>query len=195
MSESDIRLQVCPVELFDTLLDSMGQLVSACVEGGASINFVLPFSAQDAQQWWSIQRESIEKGSAVLMLALAEDGKRVAGSVIMAPAWQPNGPHRAEVKKMLVHPDFQRRSVIAGSGSALKSQVLSLALTRSRICASASRAEYTFPILVQRPWARTSSTPGTRGIEASVVATRKSSLAENCMVFGNWCPKIDTHVN
>lgn len=111
MSDPDIDLKVCPVELFDTVVHSLAELLVASVEGGASVNFILPYTTQEAKAWWIKQRPDIERGSSVLLLALAEEGKKVAGCVILGLAEQPNQPHRADVKKMLVHPDYRRRYV------------------------------------------------------------------------------------
>lgn len=109
MAESDIHVQVCPVELFDILLDSLSELLHSCVQNGASVSFILPFSLADAQAWWKKQRASIEDGPNVVLVALENQGTKVAGCVMMGLAEQPNQPHRAEVKKMLVSPSYRRR--------------------------------------------------------------------------------------
>jgi GNAT superfamily N-acetyltransferase len=36
---------------------------------------------------------------------------RIVGTVQLDPAWAPNQPHRAEVLKLLVHPDARRRGI------------------------------------------------------------------------------------
>jgi len=115
MTNNDkFRLMLCPTELFDTLLDSLAGLLHACVHSGASVNFILPFTHEQARTWWSGQRSGIQAGKKLLLLAVTgeeeEDANTVvAGCVILQPAEQPNQPHHAEVKKMLVHPNYQRR--------------------------------------------------------------------------------------
>jgi hypothetical protein len=110
MSEN-FELVLCSTELFDTLHDSLGDLLQACVHTGASVNFILPFTQEQARTWWSGQRGGIEAGNKLLLLAVEDsnDVKTAAGCVILQPAEQPNQPHHAEVKKMLVHPMYQRR--------------------------------------------------------------------------------------
>ena len=44
------------------------------------------------------------------MLVARLDG-RIVGTVQLDPAWAPNQPHRAEVLKLLVHPDARRRGI------------------------------------------------------------------------------------
>lgn len=108
-ADSSIEIRVCTLEQLDASLDSLAELLYLCVQAGASVNFILPFSESDAKAWWIKQRKSIEAGSNILLLALANEGQKVAGCVMMGLAEQPNQPHRADVKKMLVHPEFRRR--------------------------------------------------------------------------------------
>jgi hypothetical protein len=42
---------------------------------------------------------------------VAEEGARIAGSVQLATDTPPNQPHRAEVTKLMVHPDLRRRGI------------------------------------------------------------------------------------
>ena len=109
MADSNIEIKICPPELFDLLLDSLSELLHLCVQSGASVNFILPFSLSDAKSWWKTQRSSLEDGSTVLLVALVDQGHKAAGCVMMGLALQPNQPHRADLKKMLVHPEVRRR--------------------------------------------------------------------------------------
>lgn len=113
--ESGIQIEVCTPDYFDIQLDGLSSLLHACVNEGSSINFLLPFTTEEARDWWIGQRGNVEDGSLVLLLALAEspnnESKEVPGCVMMGLPPQPNQPHRVEVKKMLVHPKYRRRSV------------------------------------------------------------------------------------
>src|SRR4249920_3423605 len=44
-------------------------------------------------------------------LLVARCDGRIVGTVQLDPAWAPNQPHRAEVLKLLVHPDARRRGI------------------------------------------------------------------------------------
>ncbi len=91
-------------------LPELGALLHACVETGAGVNFVLPFSAAESEAYWSeAVLPKLRDGSALLFVA--KDGNRIAGSVRLDPVWMPNQPHRAEVSKLLVHPEFRRRGI------------------------------------------------------------------------------------
>lgn len=83
------------------LVEGLAEVLADCVAGGASVNFVAPFTIDDAKAWW---RASLDAGQAHTWVARADDG-RVVGVVQLVPASQPNARHRAEVVKLLVHRD------------------------------------------------------------------------------------------
>jgi ribosomal protein S18 acetylase RimI-like enzyme len=94
----------------DRHLPSLARLIHACVEGGASVSFVQPFTLSDAETFWSRKvAPAVANGARVLFVAL--QGDNVAGSVQLDLDMPPNQPHRAEVSKLLVRPDFRRMGI------------------------------------------------------------------------------------
>lgn len=92
------------------LLPGLAALLQACVQDGASVSFVLPYTQEDSQAFWRDKvLPSVAAGKASLLVAV-QDG-RVAGSVQLDCDTPPNQPHRAEIRKLLVHPDFRRRGI------------------------------------------------------------------------------------
>ncbi len=92
------------------LLPGLTALLHACVQDGASVSFVLPYSLEDAQAFWRNKvLPPLAAGNVALLVAL-QDG-RVAGSVQLDCDTPPNQPHRAEIRKLLVHPDFRRHGI------------------------------------------------------------------------------------
>lgn len=91
--------------LIDLLVDS--------VEGGASVNFVLPMPREKAERWWDDALASQVRGER-LIFAAEMDG-RLDGSVQLILAPQENQFFRADLAKMLVH----RRARRQGIGAAL----------------------------------------------------------------------------
>jgi GNAT superfamily N-acetyltransferase len=93
--------------------DGLTDLLADAVAGGASVGFLSPLSREDALKWWRALAAPVANG--VLALWVAQDGERVLGTVQLRFASMPNGAHRAEVAKLLVHRDARR----AGLGRAL----------------------------------------------------------------------------
>lgn len=91
----------------DRELDALAAILAGCVDGGASIGFLRGFSEADARAWWLAQ---LADASNVVLRAIDDDGTTL-GTVTLGLAGQPNGPHRAEVKKVLVSPAARRRGV------------------------------------------------------------------------------------
>ena len=80
-------------ELADVLVD--------CVDGGASVNFMSSFSFVEARAFFDKVANGVATGNIVLLTAIL-DG-RIVGTVQLGLDTPPNQPHRADVKKMLVH--------------------------------------------------------------------------------------------
>lgn len=113
-------------DLSDTLGD-LAELLHACVHAGASVNFVLPFSGKDAQAFWMAKVLPGVRSGGLVVLVAEIDGALV-GTVQFDIDTPPNQPHRAEVRKLLVHPDRRRR----GIGKALMAELERRALAMGR---------------------------------------------------------------
>jgi GNAT superfamily N-acetyltransferase len=108
-------------------LDGLAALLHACVHAGASVNFVLPFAMAEAAAFWRGRvLPEVRAGTRHVLAARLDCG--IAGSVQLVPAPQPNQPHRADVAKLLVHPDARRR----GLGRALMTALEALARREGR---------------------------------------------------------------
>ena len=84
-------------------LASVGALADVlvdCVEGGASVSFMAPFSKAEAEAFFAGLISEIERGDRILLAAYVQG--RVVGTVQIAFAWQPNQPHRGDIAKLRV---------------------------------------------------------------------------------------------
>jgi ribosomal protein S18 acetylase RimI-like enzyme len=99
------------------LLPHLIHLLQDAVDSGASVGFLAPLSAEEAQDHWSTIFEEIAQGTCVLLVA-REEGQ-IIGSVQLALAMKPNAQHRAEVQKLFVLSSQRRR----GIGRALMQKV------------------------------------------------------------------------
>ncbi len=106
-------------------VDALATLLVDCVEGGASVGFLSGVTHGEAAAFW---RRSLEAdGTSTWVARLQPDGT-VVGSVQLLPAKLPNGAHRGEVAKLLVHRSARGRGV----GTALMRHVEQEALERGR---------------------------------------------------------------
>lgn len=112
MSQDPASLELTLLTADDAVahLPALGELLHACVQGGASVSFVLPYSPEDAQAFWRAKVLPGVAGGGLALWVARQDG-RIAGSVQLDSDTPPNQPHRAEVRKLLVHPDFRRRGI------------------------------------------------------------------------------------
>jgi GNAT superfamily N-acetyltransferase len=87
----------------------LARVLHDCVAGGASVSFMHPFAQDDAEIFFRDVAKEVEAGKTIL-LAARVDG-RIEGTVQLGLATPPNQPHRADVKKLLVHRDARNRGV------------------------------------------------------------------------------------
>lgn len=91
-------------------IKELGVLMHACVHDGASIGFVLPYAPEDGETFFRQNvLPAVRSGKRKLVVAL-KDG-RIAGSGQLDHDTPPNQPHRAEIRKLMVHPDFRRQGI------------------------------------------------------------------------------------
>lgn len=103
-------------------LDDLCRVLIDSVMDGAAISFMTTMTRADAERFWLHDvRSAVESGGRHLFAAFV--GGRLVGTVQLVIAMPPNQPHRAEIAKMVVHPDGRRR----GLGKALMNAALAAA--------------------------------------------------------------------
>lgn len=93
----------------ETALDQLAEVLHDCVAHGAAVNFLHPFPMHEARTFWQRQLPSLRDGKAVLFVARLDGG--IIGTVMLGLDTPPNQPHRADVKKLLVHNRARRRGI------------------------------------------------------------------------------------
>jgi len=88
---------------------ALGDVLADCVEGGASVSFMLPLDRERAAGFWRGLARDVETGGRILLVA--EDADGVVGTVQLVLTLPENQPHRADVSKMLVHRRGRRRGI------------------------------------------------------------------------------------
>ena len=110
----------------DAAIEQLAAILVDCVEGGASVNFLSPFSQAQAVAFFRTAAGTVAAGDTVL-LAARLDGL-IVGTVQLGLDTPPNQPHRADIKKMLVHRSARGR----GIGAALLTEAEKQARRRDR---------------------------------------------------------------
>lgn len=121
---SEIRL-VSAGEM-PALLPALTVLLRDAVDGGASLGFLPPLDAAEAEAYWHAVLADVRAGTRLLFVARAEG--RLVGSVQLALATKANAKHRAEVEKLIVLGSERGK----GLGTELMEAVHAAALSRGR---------------------------------------------------------------
>jgi len=107
----------CLQTIGDREIRGLSDVLIDCVEGGASVSFMLPMSRAKAEAFWRSVSASAARGERVVL----------AAEIILA---QPeNQPHRGDLAKMLVHRRARRRGVGAALLAAAERSALSAGKT------------------------------------------------------------------
>jgi GNAT superfamily N-acetyltransferase len=91
----------------------LAEILVACVHAGAAVSYLPPLSLETARSFWRKVSGDVAMAKRLLLVAWV-DG-RMAGTVQLDLDTPQNQRHRADLAKLLVHPDFRR----AGIGRAL----------------------------------------------------------------------------
>jgi ribosomal protein S18 acetylase RimI-like enzyme len=90
-------------------LDGLAAVLHDCVDGGASVSYMAPFSRAEARDAFAAFADEVAQGKRILLAAF--DGDDVVGTVQVVFAWPPNQPHRADIAKLLVRRAARGRGV------------------------------------------------------------------------------------
>lgn len=90
--------------------DALADVLIDCVEGGASVSFMLPLSREKALAFWSKVADGVARQERALLVAEDERGQ-IIGTAQLILSMPDNQPHRADVAKVLVRRSARRRGV------------------------------------------------------------------------------------
>jgi GNAT superfamily N-acetyltransferase len=90
---------------------ALAEVLIACVNGGASVSFMAPLARDKAESFWHTVADSVQRGERVLVAAREPGSARIVGTVQVLLKQMENQPHRADLAKMLVHPEARRRGI------------------------------------------------------------------------------------
>ncbi|MEZ9179857.1 N-acetyltransferase family protein [Vibrio cyclitrophicus] len=103
------------------------QLLSDCVESGASVGFLTPINRQEIESYWDSVSTDLALGSRKLFLAYSEGF--ITGSVQLSLCSKANGSHRGEVEKLMVHTKHRDKGVSKQLMAAMEYEAANLNLS------------------------------------------------------------------
>ena len=98
------------MQVSDAQLRQLSALLIDCVDGGASVSFMHPLTADRADAFWRRVAAGVAAGERALLVAEDAQGT-IVGTVQLLFDLPENQPHRADVAKMLVHRRARRQGL------------------------------------------------------------------------------------
>lgn len=139
----------------DAQVQALADLLIDCVEGGASVSFMLPLARERALAFWRKVADGVARGERALLVA--EDAEGLLGTVQLVLDQPENQPHRAEVSKMLVYRRARRRGIGALLMQAAEDQAHAHGKTLLVLDTSSAEAERLY---ARMGWQRVGVIPG-----------------------------------
>ncbi len=107
--ESILTIERLTPDSAQSLLPDLARLLQDAVDGGASVGFLPPLDRAEAEGYWRGVCDALLTPYRILLVARQADA--LVGTVQLGLASFPNGAHRAEVMKLLVHSAYRRNGV------------------------------------------------------------------------------------
>jgi len=98
-----VKIERLTAETFAGGVGQLAHVLADVVAGGASVGFRAPFGSDAAAGWWRGRAPGVADGSLAVWAATGPAG--IIGTVSLAFVDKPNGRHRAELLKLMVHRD------------------------------------------------------------------------------------------
>jgi len=102
---------VRPVGPGDGGTSALAEVLVDCVEGGASVGFLLPLEYERAVAFWVDALERAGRGERIVLVAQEDGTGAIVGTVQVLLDTPENQPHRGDISKMLVHRRARRRGI------------------------------------------------------------------------------------
>ncbi|URQ61975.1 GNAT family N-acetyltransferase [Pantoea alhagi] len=90
-------------------LEALTDVLQGCVSAGASVGFIDPDDRQVMRNFWQDNFNGLEQGDRLLLVARQQ--QQIVATVMVLWNMMPNGRHRAEISKLLVHPAARRQGI------------------------------------------------------------------------------------
>lgn len=110
MTNSSLVISELTISDIDERSGELGRVLQDSVADGAAISFMASLTTAEAECFWRGEVcSAVEIGDRRLFGAFVED--RLVGTVQLVTGMPPNQQHRAEISKMIVHPQSRRLGI------------------------------------------------------------------------------------
>jgi ribosomal protein S18 acetylase RimI-like enzyme len=123
-----VAIDVLGAEGAEREIRALVGLLKDAVDSGASVGYLPPLAEAEGEAYWRGVVDEVRRGSCVLLGARDADGALV-GTAQLLLAMRPNGSHRAEVAKVIVHTKARRRGIGRALMLALEARARALGRT------------------------------------------------------------------
>jgi ribosomal protein S18 acetylase RimI-like enzyme len=100
---SDVKIE--QLKSIGEHIDGLSELMLKVVEDGASIGFLPPLKLSESTKYW----ENVLNPEVILFVAKINN--QIVGSVQLHLCTKQNGGHRAEIAKLMTHPNYRRNGI------------------------------------------------------------------------------------
>lgn len=106
---TDFRIETMDAAAVNAHLTALTLILQDAVKNGAGVSFIAPLSNDDALTYWTGVASDVQAGTRIIVGAWFDNIPVGTAQLVMARV--PNGRHRAEVQKVLVHTSYRRRGI------------------------------------------------------------------------------------
>jgi ribosomal protein S18 acetylase RimI-like enzyme len=145
------------VDPHEDVIGALADVLIDCVEGGASVGFMLPMERARAEAFWASVLSGIERGERIVFVAEEPGSGSVVGTVQVILHVPENQPHRGEISKMLVRRSARRQGVAEALMTAAQAAATEAGKTLLVLDTASAEAERLYDRL---GWQRVGVVPG-----------------------------------
>jgi len=106
---STVHIQRLTAADASVLVPDLAALLQDAVASGASVGYLPPLASDTAAEYWRDVITTLRGPDRILLIAKVCES--LAGTVQLDMATRPNGRHRAEVAKLMVHTSSRRQGI------------------------------------------------------------------------------------
>ncbi len=136
-------------------IQGLSDVLIDCVEGGASVSFMLPMARDKAERYWHNMAASVARGERRVFVAEDNAGTMI-GTVTVILDQPENQPHRGDIAKMLVHRSARHQGVGAALLAAAEQSAFSAGKTLLVLDTASAEAERLY---ARQGWQRCGEIP------------------------------------